>query len=136
MPSDPATPTTPPAAEPPAPAGDYAGPDAPRYPGIQDSGLRTQDSHHPPAFTDACAAIAASLSGKSPHTLHTYDTGLDRFAEYLVSRDLGPETPTAALPADVLEGYYTWLVQRYGRAARTTHTTYLAGVRAFLRFLE
>jgi site-specific recombinase XerD len=42
----------------------------------------------------------------------------------------------AALPADLLEDYYTWLVGRYGRTARATHTTYLAGARAFLRFLE
>ena len=36
----------------------------------------------------------------------------------------------------MLEGYYTWLVGRYGRTARAAHSTYLAGARAFLRFLE
>jgi site-specific recombinase XerD len=89
-----------------------------------------------PPLTDAVAAFLASLRGKSPHTEHTYATALDRFGEYLAERGLGPATPTEALPADTLEGYYTWLVGRFGRGARTTHTTYLAGARAFLRFLE
>jgi site-specific recombinase XerD len=82
------------------------------------------------------AAFAASLAGKSPHTARTYRTGLDRLQEYLAERGLPPETPTDALPADLLERCYTWLVARYGRGARTTHNTYLAGARAFLRFLE
>jgi site-specific recombinase XerD len=89
-----------------------------------------------PAVAEAIAAFRASLRGKSPHTQHTYATALDRFREYLGSRGLDAATPTAALPADVLEGYYAWLVERYGRATRATHGTYLAGARAFLRFLE
>ena len=89
-----------------------------------------------PTIAVAVAAFRASLRGKSPHTDHTYATALDRFGEYLGQRGLGPTTPTAALPADLLEGYYGWLVGRYGRAARATHGTYLAGVRAFMRFLE
>src|SRR5579884_219768 len=89
-----------------------------------------------PSLAEALAAFAASLVGKSPHTVHTYTTALDRFREYLEERGLELATPTAALPADVLEGYYGWLVGRYGRAARATQATYLAGVRAFLRFLE
>jgi len=84
----------------------------------------------------ALTMFAASLTGKSPHTQRTYQTALDRFCEYLAERTLAPDLPTAALPADLLERYYTWLVARYGRTARATHTTYLAGVRAFLRFLE
>src|SRR5205823_4808741 len=84
----------------------------------------------------ALRMFAASLTGKSPHTQRTYQTALDRFGEYLAERALAPSLPTAALPADLLERYYTWLVARYGRTARATHTTYLAGVRAFLRFLE
>jgi len=90
----------------------------------------------PPALADAMAAFAESLRGKSPHTAHTYATALDRFAAYLAERGVDAGTPTAALPADVLERYYTWLVGHYGRAARATHSTYLAGARAFLRFLE
>src|SRR5579875_3812689 len=82
------------------------------------------------------AALAASLRGKSPHTAHTYATALDRFTEYLAERGVTEGTPTAALPADALESYYAWLVRRYGRTARATHSTYPAGARAFLRFLE
>ncbi|HLH21777.1 MAG TPA: tyrosine-type recombinase/integrase [Chloroflexota bacterium] len=89
-----------------------------------------------PALADALAAFAASLRGKSPHTAHTYATALDRFTEYLAERGVTEGTPTAALPADALESYYAWLVRRYGRTARATHSTYLAGARAFLRFLE
>jgi site-specific recombinase XerD len=89
-----------------------------------------------PPLAEAVAAFRASLRGKSPHTEHTYATALDRFGEYLAERGMGPATPTEALPPDLLEGYYVWLVGRYGRGARMTHTTYLAGVRAFVRFLE
>jgi integrase/recombinase XerD len=89
-----------------------------------------------PPLADAIAAFGESLRGKSPHTAHTYATALDRFAEYLGERGVDQNTPTAALPPDVLERYYTWLVDRFGRTARATHTTYLAGARAFLRFLE
>jgi site-specific recombinase XerD len=89
-----------------------------------------------PTIAEAIVAFRLSLRGKSPHTEHTYATALDRFGDYLGERGLLPTTPTAALPADLLEGYYGWLVERYGRGARATHTTYLAGVRAFVRFLE
>ncbi len=89
-----------------------------------------------PTVEAALAAFLGSLAGKSPHTARTYATALDRFRDYLAERQLAPTLPTAALPADLLEGYYTWLVARYGRTARATHTTYLAGVRAFFRFLE
>src|SRR5688572_29545643 len=80
-----------------------------------------------------------SLIGKSPRTLQIYATGLDRFFEYLCEGGLDPEAPglcTEDLPVDAVERFYVWLVRRYGRAARATHTTYLAGVRAFYRYLE
>ncbi len=93
-------------------------------------------THDCPAVGEARAAFLATLGGKSPHTLHTYRTALDRLGEYLAARGLGPDLPTADLPADLLETYYHWLVERYGRTARATHGTYLAGARAFLRFLE
>ena len=78
-----------------------------------------------------------SLAGKSPHTTRSYATGLDRFFEFLHQRGGDPTTLTpAALPPDALERYYVWLVGRYGRTARGTQLTYLAGVRAFYRYLE
>jgi len=89
-----------------------------------------------PTVEEALAAFLGSLAGKSPHTARTYATGLDRFQEYLAERGISSGVACAALPADLLEGYYTWLVGRYGRTARATHTTYLAGVRALFRFLE
>jgi site-specific recombinase XerD len=84
----------------------------------------------------ARAAFEDSLAGKSPHTAKSYATALDRFFDYLAERGIAPERPAGDLPADALERFYTWLVRRYGRTARGTHTTYLAGARAYYRFLE
>lgn len=89
-----------------------------------------------PSVGDAYAAFLETLVGKSPHTVHTYRTGLNHFGDYLVERGLPLSTLTADLPGDVLERFYTWLVRRYGRAARPTCTTYVAAARAFFRFLE
>lgn len=90
-----------------------------------------------PTLTTATTAFLYTLAGKSPHTVHTYRTGLGRFREYVMSCTLSPDSlPTTALPRDVLEGFYTWLVRQHGREARTTHSTYVAAVRALLRFLE
>jgi site-specific recombinase XerD len=80
-----------------------------------------------------------SLAGKSPRTPQIYRTGLDRFFDYLRERGADPDLPdlcTEDLPLDAIERFYVWLVRRYGRAARATHATYLAGVRAFYRYLE
>jgi len=80
-----------------------------------------------------------SLAGKSPRTAQGYGTGLDRFYDYLRESGLDPELPgahTFDLPSDAVERFYVWLVRRYGRASRATHATYLAGVRAFYRYLE
>ncbi len=90
----------------------------------------------PPSIAAAYAAFWETLVGKSPHTVHTYRTGLTRFAEHLVERGLPLTSPTDDLPGDVLERFYTWLVRRYGRANRPTCTTYVAAARAFFRFLE
>src|SRR2546422_805901 len=82
-------------------------------------------------------AFAASLAGKSPRTAQGYGTGLDRFFEFLVERGLDPALARPQeLPRDALEQFYVYLVRRYGRTSRATHATYLAGVRAFFRFLE
>lgn len=88
------------------------------------------------ALRDAVGEFGATLRGKSPATLRTYRTGLDRFVEYLGERGLDDTVACATLPADCLEGFYAWLVRVYGREARATQQTYVSGVRAFLRFLE
>jgi site-specific recombinase XerD len=89
-----------------------------------------------PTVAEAIAAFHETLVGKSPHTAHTYRTGLGRFLAYLAARDLPPTTPTSDLPGDVLERFYTWLVGEHGRSRRPTCTTYVAAARAFFRFLE
>src|SRR5260370_25740854 len=89
-----------------------------------------------PSLGETRAAFLATLAGKSPHTLHTYRTGLDRFADYLAERQIPPTTLPTALPRDVLERFSTWLVGEYGRASRPTCLTYVAAARAFFRFLE
>ena len=85
---------------------------------------------------DAEAAYLRSLAGASPRTAATYRSALNRFHEYLVARGQEPETLcTDAFSYDVLERYYVWLVRTYGRDDRFTVATYVAGVRAFFRFL-
>lgn len=89
-----------------------------------------------PTVIDACAAFTDSLGGKSSRTRATYANALRRFAEFLEAR-IGPpgSLTTDQLPADVLEQLYHWLVAVYGRDRRFTVQTYLAGARAFFRFL-
>src|SRR5688572_3008925 len=90
-------------------------------------------------LVEARRGVNDSLIGKSPRTPQIYATGLDRFFEYLCEGGLDPEAAgvcTEDLPTDAVERFYVWLVRRYGRTARATHATYLAGVRAFYRYLE
>jgi site-specific recombinase XerD len=88
-----------------------------------------------PTLDEARGAFLATLAGKSPYTRHTYQTGLDRFADYLRERKIALTTQPTELPRDVLERFYTWLVGAYGRASRPTCLTYVAAARAFFRFL-
>lgn len=91
----------------------------------------------PPTIAGAQVAFLETLIGKSPHTVHTYKTALGRFSQYLAERGIAVELVTPPdLPADVLEAFYIWCVQAYGRAARPTQSTYVAGVRAYFRYLE
>lgn len=89
-----------------------------------------------PTVASARDAFLTTLAGKSPHTSHTYRTGLDRFAAYLDERGIAPSIRTSDLPADVLERFYVWLIGQYGRASRPTCLTYVAAARSFFRFLE
>jgi site-specific recombinase XerD len=87
-------------------------------------------------LVDAERHFLESLAGKSPRTRSTYANALRRFAEYLRSLNSDPRrvSPTE-LPESALHDFYTWLVRGYGRDDRSTIATYVAGVRAFLRFL-
>jgi site-specific recombinase XerD len=90
----------------------------------------------PPVGT-AVRAFLATLAGKSPRTERTYAAALARLQAFLAAEGLDANlVPTDALPATVLEGFYTWLVGQYGRERRATVTTYLAGARAFVAFLD
>src|SRR5919198_4603349 len=89
-----------------------------------------------PTVEAAVADFLGTLAGKSPQTRATYASALKRLGEYLEWAKLPPEsTPTDRLPPDVLERFYTWLVRAYGKDRRFTLQTYVAGARAFYRFL-
>jgi integrase/recombinase XerC len=87
------------------------------------------------SMAEARERFLASLAGRSVRTQRTYATSLDRLGEHLVERGIGADAPTSALPTDLLEAFYLWCVRRYGGASRTV-PTYLAGARAFCRFLD
>jgi site-specific recombinase XerD len=90
-----------------------------------------------PDLSVALQAFADGLAGRSPRTRATYGSALRRFVEYLDDRGQNPGAlPANALGPSVPEEYHTWLVQQYGRERRATIVTYLAALRAFLRFLD
>ncbi len=76
-----------------------------------------------------------AMAGKSPATRETYGKSLKRFTEFLADRATPREALAADLPPEILESFYQWLVDGYGRDRRATITTYVAGARAFFRFL-
>jgi integrase/recombinase XerD len=83
------------------------------------------------------AEFLESLVGKSPRTVTTYRNGLRRFNEHLLARKINPERlETTALPETALQEFQAWLVRTYGRDDRATIGTYVAGVRAFFRYLS
>lgn len=98
-----------------------------------------EPAHERPDYPLIAAAIddfEGSLVGKSPRTRTTYATGLGRFVEFLESQHIDPRRASIdVLSDDVLERFYGWMIKQYGRDRRFTVTTYLAGTRAFFRFL-
>lgn len=85
---------------------------------------------------EAEARFQESLAAKSPRTRSTYASALRRFEEHLEDRKLQPfRVRVADLQETALVDFQTWLVRSYGRDDRATIATYVAGVRAFLRFL-
>jgi site-specific recombinase XerD len=89
----------------------------------------------PVGFEAWVAAFLRTLGGKSPQTYVTYQSGLARFREFLESRGEVEDWRPAALGPSSLEDFYGWLVRHHGRERRATVTTYMAGLRAFVRFL-
>ena len=82
------------------------------------------------------ALFVESLAAKSPRTTSTYGSALRRFEEHLEDRKQKPASlQTSDLTETTLVEFQTWLVRSYGREDRATIATYVAGVRAFLRFL-
>jgi site-specific recombinase XerD len=76
-----------------------------------------------------------SLASRSPRTSATYRTALARFHEFLEADGVDLSATTASFSSTVLERFYGWLVRVYGRDDRFTVATYVAGVRAFFRFM-
>jgi len=92
--------------------------------------------HAAPLLLDGWAsAFLDSLGGKSPRTYTTYQAGLARFREFLEARGQLEAWQPEALGPSTLEDFYAWLVRRHSRERRATVATYLAGLRAFVRFL-
>lgn len=104
-----------------------------------------------PTVAAAAAAYQAGLAARTPHTAAKYRTALDRFLAYLRAAGADLEClSTVALPATILEDYYVWQLgqlrtaprSRYSRAVerdrahRRTAAGYVAGIRAFLRYLD
>ena len=88
-----------------------------------------------PSLADAQRLFVESLAGKSPRTRATYESALRRFGEYLASSGANIAVGPDELPESALHDFHSWLVRGYGRDDRSTIATYIAGTRAFLRFL-
>ena len=88
-----------------------------------------------PTVQEQIDGFLRAMAGKSPATVATYGESLKRFREYLEEGGVSRDASTMDLPADVLERFYSWLVGAYGRDRRSTIATYVAGTRAFFRFL-
>jgi len=83
------------------------------------------------------AEFLRALAGRSERTAATYATALGRLDEFLIARGLDPAAlAVEALPANLLEEFYLWLVRAYGREHTFTLATYVNGVRAFIRHLD
>src|SRR5579859_5741230 len=87
------------------------------------------------AFDAITDQFLASLGGKSPKTYATYQTALVRFRAFVESRGRIADWRPELVGPTLLEEFYAWLVRRHGRERRATVNTYMAGARAFVRFL-
>lgn len=90
-----------------------------------------------PTVREAIERFDTELIVRSPETRRTYMKALRRFEESLRDQHKSPDTMTTnELPQTVLEQFYIWLMNNYGRDHRTTASGYLAGARAWIRFLD
>ena len=89
----------------------------------------------PLAIESEIRQFMQTVVGKSPATINTYAESLRRFTEFLDEAGMPPDALGRDMPPEVLERFYGWLVQNYGRDRRATITTYVSGARAFFRFL-
>ena len=88
-------------------------------------------------ISQAISEFVAASKGKSPQTVITYTSALNKFNQFLTSTGHLPDkTSVQSLPSYILEDFYLWMVDQFGREARATLRTYLAGVRALLRYLD
>ena len=104
-------------------------------PGNSADALLALDARAGLALSEARSLFLGTLAGRAERTRRTYATALDRLTDFLAERGIGTDTATRDLPRDLLEGFYLWCVRRYGTASRSC-PTYLAGARAFCRFLD
>ena len=84
-----------------------------------------------PTLTEAVTAYKQTLVGKSPYTTANYVTALNHFAAYAK-----PSSHTDELNEDVLEQFAMHLLRKFGRERHSTVRTYMAGVSAFVAFLD
>ena len=89
----------------------------------------------PQAIQSQIDLFLRSMAGKSPATVDTYTVSLKRFTEFLSDAGTPRQHLAADLSPDILERFYQWLVGSYGRDRKATTGTYIAGTRAFFRFL-
>jgi site-specific recombinase XerD len=98
--------------------------------------VSTETARGAPLLAEAIDRFGAALIAKSPRTAANYKSALRRFVEFLPALGLEPGSLTTdRLPPDVLERFYTALLQDRGRAHRSTAVAYVTEVRVFCRFL-
>lgn len=98
--------------------------------------MPASDAPQPPLAIQAqIDEFLQAMVGKSPATIATYEKSLKRFTEFLADTGLSRDSLAKDLPPEILERFYGWLVDMYGRDRRATTVTYIAAARAFFRFL-
>lgn len=96
----------------------------------------SSQDQEPLAIESQIQQFLQAMVGKSPATVTTYAKSLKRFAEFLADIRMPRNALARDLPPEILERFYGWLVDIYGRDRRATVVTYVAAARAFFRFLS
>lgn len=89
------------------------------------------------SLSAACLVFLSTLSGQSKQTHKTYRVGCRRLMWFIYSTDRGlpQELTVFEMSPSVLEDFYLWLVDSYGKQNRATIGAYLAGVRNLFDYL-